>query len=88
MRVYNMENSSGNKVVNQFEIIDDNGARYFQSYQTVIAKFKGGKVYLDKGKWNYSTTTSTYRNIFLNETSRETAKKVKSGEYKLVNLNK
>ena len=35
-----------------------------------------------------NNSTSKYRNIFLGETTKETLKKIKSGEYKLVNLNK
>ena len=34
-----------------------------------------------------SNTTGKYRNIFLDENINETKKKIKSGEYKLVDLN-
>ena len=44
-------------------------------------------VELDRKYWNYSNTTGKYRNIFLNETITETKKKIKSGEYKLTDLN-
>lgn len=43
--------------------------------------------YLDKNKWDYSTTTEKYRNQFLGETKKETEAKIKSGEYALVDLN-
>ena len=43
--------------------------------------------YLDKTYWDYSTTTGKYRNQFLGETKKETEKKIKSGEYALVDLN-
>ena len=43
--------------------------------------------YLDKNKWDYSTTTGKYRNQFLGETKKETEKKIESGEYALVDLN-
>ena len=44
-------------------------------------------MYLDENKWDYSVTTGKYRNIFLNETEKETEAKIKSGEYILSNLN-
>lgn len=72
----------------------------FQSYDSVIAiktmwpfeaveKMGGKQIYvvLDKTYWNYSRTTSKYRNEFLRETTKETEAKIKSGEYKLENLN-
>jgi hypothetical protein len=42
---------------------------------------------LDKNTWDYSRTTGKYRNIFLNESKKDTEAKIKSGEYKLANLN-
>ena len=87
MNVSNILNNNGNKVPNQFEITDDQGNIYFQSYSKVIAKKVNGKIYLDSVYWDYSVTTGKYRNIFLGEKKPETEKKIKSGEYKLVNLN-
>jgi len=86
MRVENMRSSRGNKVANQF-IINDNGAEYFQSYKSIIAKKSQGKVYLDVYYWDYSTTTGKYRNDFLGEHIADTRKKIKSGEYILTDLN-
>ncbi len=86
MRVENMQSRSGNKISNQF-IITDGANKVFQSYNSIIAEVKYGVVYLDKKYWNYSRTTSKYRNLFLGETKRETEKKIKSGEYLLANLN-
>ena len=45
------------------------------------------QIVLDKTYWNYSVTTSKYRNQFLNESTKETQAKIDSGEYKLVDLN-
>jgi len=89
VRVQNMTSNNGNDVPNQFEIFTKD-AVYFQSYSTVIVKkrLKDGQVYLDKNKWDYSTTTGKYRNQFLREGIAETRKKIENGEYKLVNLNK
>jgi hypothetical protein len=90
MKVQQMTNDKGNKVANQF-IIFDSEFTAFQSYDSIIVKtvWEGGKrqVYLDEEYWDYSKTTSKYRNLFLGETKKETQKKIKSGEYKLTNLN-
>jgi len=97
MKVTNMTSNKGNKIANQFIIYNDN-EEYFQSYKSIIVKKvtqwffdyeqKETKIYLDKNFWNYSKTTSTYRNIFLNESGQETEKKIASGEYILTDLNK
>lgn len=96
MKVQNMTSSNGNKIANQFIITNDN-EEYFQSYKSIIAKKvtnyffdyqqKEEKIYLDEVYWNYSVTTSKYRNIFLNETRKETERKIKNGTYILTNLN-
>jgi len=89
MQVKNMKSRNGNKVANQF-IIENGQKLYFQSYKSIIAlkDFEKGEIFLDSYFWNYSTTTGKYRNIFLNETIKETRQKIKSGEYQLTNLNK
>lgn len=90
MKVQNMLSPrTGNAVANQFEIYDDQGNKWFQSYSAMIAKrTKTGKIYLDKRYWDYSVTTGKYRNKFLRESIAETRDKIASGEYKLVDLNK
>lgn len=58
MRVTNLYSNSGNKVANQFNI-EHNGVDYFQSYDTVIARYK--PYYLEVTEdYNYSNTTSKY----------------------------
>lgn len=60
----------------------------FQSYDTTIAmEDENGQIWLDKRMWDCSTTTGKYRNQFLGENIAETRKKIKSGEYKLADLN-
>ena len=89
-----MTSSRGNKVANQFIIYTESGS-VFQSYNSIIAKITDSKkddsyyanVELDKKYWNYSNTTGKYRNIFLNESIKDTKAKIKSGEYKLTDLN-
>ena len=85
--VTNMLSHNGNKIANQFEIRANDGL-YFQSYNSVIAVIRNdGKIELDEHYWDYSQTTGKYRNLFLNETKKETEAKIKQGVYKLVNLN-
>jgi len=87
MKVSNMQSSNGNTIANQF-IISDNGNMYFQSYNSIIAKIDSdGKISLDSYYWDYSVTTSKYRNIFLSEKKPVTKKKIEDGLYKLTNLN-
>jgi len=88
IRVQNMiSQNSGREVANQFEIFTDEG-KYFQSYSTLIAfKPYSGKVQLDMNSWDYSRTTGKYRNQFLRENKAETERKIKSGQYELVDLN-
>lgn len=90
MKVRNMISASGNKAANQF-ILFDSEFTAFQSYNSIIVKtgFVDSKrqVWLDENKWNYSKTTSRYRNQFLGETTKETQAKIDSGEYILADLN-
>lgn len=64
MKVTNITNGRGRKVANQF-IITDGNVYTFQSYNSVIAvvDFDNSTITLG-GDWNYSTTTSRYRNKF------------------------
>ena len=48
---------------NQF-IINHEGALYFQSYESLIAKYEGGKLTLYP-HWDYSRTTLKHLYIFL-----------------------
>ena len=90
MRVKNMTSQNGNFVANQFIIIDNN-ATYFQSYNSIIAKIEmiegSKKVFLDEYYYNYSRTTSKYRNLFLGEVTKDIERKIKEKEYILTNLN-
>lgn len=86
-KVENMQSSNGNDIPNQFIIYTDEGT-VFQSYSSIIA-FKpfSGKIQLDRHYWDYSATTGKYRNIFLNETKKETERKIADGTYILADLN-
>lgn len=90
MKVENMLSpQSGRPIANQFIITDPNtGVEVFQSYKSTIAKkIHGRGLLLDSTYWNYSRTTSKYRNQFTGLTTKETESKIKSGEIQLVNLN-
>ena len=99
MKVKNLISNSGNPVANQF-VIEHQNHSYFQSYESIIAKksldhyplyqdLQGFEYYvqLDEKFWNYSKTTSKYRNQFLGETTKETQAKINNGQYILTNLN-
>ena len=90
MNVSNFTNDKGNKIANQF-IIYTPEYTIFQSYNSNIVKttFENGKrvVYLDEYYYNYSNTTSKYRNKYLGETTKEIEAKIKAGIYILTNLN-
>ena len=90
MKISNMQTSRGNATANQF-IVFDSEFTMFRSYTSNIVKttFEEGKrvVYLDEYYWDYSVTTSKYRNQFLGENKKETQAKIDSGEYILTNLN-
>ena len=94
IKAKNIISDRGNPITNQIIITDEKkDTETFQSYDSIIA-IKGWtkdgkrKVTLDDYYWNYSRTTSKYRNLFLMETTEETKKKIKEGIYKLANLNK
>ena len=88
-RVENMMNFGGTREVpNQFIIHTPEG-RFFQSYDSVIIhQTNDGKTILDKNYWDYSVTTTKYRNKFLGENTAETRRKIKAGIYTLADLNK
>ena len=95
MKVSNMTSSKGDPVPNQL-IIDDGDFEYFQSYNSMIARKdwtfrKGSKqactIELDERYWDYSRTTSKYRNQFTGLTTAETKAGIKDGSIILVDLN-
>ena len=84
--VQKMRTTKGNKAANQV-IIHSGLTEYFRSYDTYIALKENGNIFLDAAYWDYSATTGKYRNQFLGEGIADTRKKIKSGEYKLTDLN-
>lgn len=98
MRVSNMTSPrTNNKVANQFVITDNNGYKYFQSYDSVIAKIEDDGesriIFLDKHLWDYSRTTVKYLAQFLRyeagepiNTKKDIQEQIKSGDLKLTSL--
>jgi hypothetical protein len=77
-----------NEHKNNYMKIEVNDNEYLISYNTTIAvKMKTGKIILDKNNYACSKMTSKHRNAFLNETTKETEKKIASKEYELIDLN-
>ena len=88
MKVESMTSSNGNVVPNQFVMHGDDGSSVFQSYNSVIAKRdNGGILTLDENFWDYSVTTSKYRNQFTGMNTKETKELLTSGVIGLANLN-
>jgi len=103
MKVENMTSNKGNSIANQFILTEDvtevfqsyESIIVKRGYLTIeearknphIKNWKSFNIYLDEKYWNYSVTTGKYRNIFLNETKKETEKKIINGEYILAYLN-
>ena len=73
---------------NHLEIETEEGT-YLQSYDTIIAfqSYDRNTTILDQDKWDYSRTTVKHRNAFLNETTKETQRKIDAGIYTLADLN-
>ena len=70
-------------VINQF-IVEGSNYILFQSYSSPIAMITADEQVYIFENWNASKTTGKYRNLFLNETKKETEAKIKSGEYILI----
>lgn len=92
-----MTSRGGNPLANQ-QIMSSNLGQMFVSYGTNICyksthRYKDGdvsrpKYIFDEYYWNYSRTTSKYRNEFLGFGVDECRKGIKEGWIKLTDLNK
>ena len=90
-KVHQLINNNGNPASNQF-VITANGATYFQSYNSVVAKIQNGNVYVSN-YWDYSKTTMKHLYIFLNDygyghlcSAKDMRKAIKEGEVTLINV--
>ena len=66
MKVQNIINNNGNRAANQF-VIKHNGQTYFQSYDSVIAKYDENGRLTVTPLWDYSATTRKHFYIFIND---------------------
>ena len=90
MTVQNISNKNGRKISNQFIIRDDATSRTtFQSYDSMIATidYQNNTISLGE-KWDYSMTTTKYRNRFFDEqgfnglaSTKALANALKTGKY-------
>jgi|WetSurMetagenome_2_1015567.scaffolds.fasta_scaffold04048_23 hypothetical protein len=91
IKITNIIGNSGEAVKNQFVIYDENKT-IFQSYDSIICVKEQlidcQKITLDKNVWDYSRTTSKYRNIFLGLDTKTTKRNIESGKFALDDLNK
>ena len=95
IKVKNITNANGNKVANQFEIVDTDNSTMFQSYNSLIAMVRDSdsRVYLDEYYWDYSRTTMRHLYNFLSKWGYDLNKKkvlelIEDGVFTLTNLNK
>lgn len=65
MKVRNIINNNGNAARNQF-VITSGDATFFQSYDSVVAMIRRGKLYVTP-LWDYSNTTRKHFYIFVND---------------------
>jgi len=88
VKVKSMISSRGNEVPNQFKIETPEGV-YFQSYESIVAVIRlNGEIELDKKYWDWSVTTSKYRNSFLDMKTKDIKKAISVGEIVLTDLNR
>ena len=88
-----MTSRGGNELANQ-QIMSDPAGETFVSYGTKIA-YRSHKCYedgerrivLDKNYWDYSRTTSKYRNEFLGFGVDECRRRISNGKIELADLN-
>lgn len=78
-KVSQLRNKRGNTVANHF-VVHANGATFFQSYQTVVARQDESGIALSE-QWDCSRTTAKYVAQFLGaKSAKEVRAQVKSGE--------
>ncbi len=89
MIVQNMLSQNGNKIPNQFVIKLPENVSIFQSYNTVIAQNRNGKIVLDSKALEYSATTTKYLKQFLNtsDSKKQLQDKIETGFYLVEELN-
>ena len=89
MIVQNMTSQNGNKIPNQLIVTLPENVTVFQSYNTVIAQNRNGKIVLDSNALGYSATTTKYLKQFLGtkESKKQLQDKIADGFYQIEDLN-
>lgn len=87
VKVHNLTNNNGIAVANQFEIRDGHNT-YFQSYDTIIAKYDNKGLILDKHAMDYSDTTSKHLYRWTNSNRKDLTAGIKDGTIRVQDLNK
>ena len=75
MKISNLVNERGNRVVNQFEIVNGNTVA-FQSYNSIVCEIRPASMGFEKvvvlGKnWDFSRTTTKHLGNFLKQNNLE-----------------
>lgn len=79
-----IKNLTKNQVVVQFS----DGSEIFNSYGKNIVEYsKNHKIYFDKKYWNFSNTTSKWRNKYMGVDSKWVKDAIKNGIVKFKDLN-
>lgn len=89
IKVRQMIGKNGNDVPGQFIVKIESYGVYFCSYNhtVVVVSYNDGSILLDENHWDGSRITAQYRAEFLDENTKTTRAKIKTGEYGLTNLN-
>ena len=73
---------------NQIVVSFTDGSEVFNSYGKNIVEYsKGGRIYFDKNYWDFSTTTSKWRNKYMGVDSKWVKDAIKNGIVKFKDLN-
>jgi hypothetical protein len=89
-RRYSMLNSATRKPVANHQILVDNttGCIYLQSYDSIVCMFdSANRVFLNRDIHNCSRTTTKYRNMFLNRTTKQIDEQIANGTIKVIDFN-
>ena len=88
MKIHSVKQMTNNAIIICLkDNTNGNVARYLVSYETVVAGWEEGEGIVLDPKWEYSRTTMKHVNLFLGCNAQEIRAKIKSGAYKVKNLN-
>ena len=84
-KVERLINSNGNPVANHFSVVDTDGVKYLQSYQSTVVKLDTDGAVTLGADWDYSATTLKYVKYWLgiSDTVKQMRKRIADGQYTL-----